>query len=58
MKTILNRDYCGFSWDTTSDLQLFIEKLQKLKTRWENDEDGMNHLNQLVWVKGRDIDGL
>jgi len=55
MRTILNPDYCGFSWDTPSDLQYFIEKLEKLHERWKKDQDGMNHLQPLVWVKGRDL---
>lgn len=49
----LGPDVFRIQWDSPSDLQFFIEKLEILKKKWENDEEGMNHLYPMVWARGR-----
>lgn len=59
MKTeFVGQDVFKIEWATPSDLQFHIEKLIELKRKWANDLAGMNHLEPLVWAKGRHTEGL
>lgn len=49
----IGSDMFRIQWETPSDLQFFIEKLEDFKSKWENNENGMDHLYPAVWVRGR-----